>query len=464
MRSKTFVRFLLVNIAFALGLGVLALWALRAFTESGSLEVRRSNALSVARIFENGTLPEALEHYEHLHPDIQSRSHVWVVGADGAVLAGTGETPPIPWDRLPKPEKPHEVMLSYGFLGITPAVTIVRLTTPSPSFLVIGSARESRARRRNLLQIVFFGLALAFSTLISMLMTFLYLRAKSREARAVLLRLEQGDLKARFHIRQFDEMGNLMLDFNRMASEIERLVGRLQESEQARKTLFSELSHDLRTPLTSLRTSIDTLGLHWEEISGVHRKEILGVCQTEVSYFMELLESLLFIAQMDEPRYKKNNEAVNLREILDAEVHARLAQGALKWQLHLPPGVPLTVPGDSHLIRRLVRNALENAARFAQTQVEVSLSRQDEALLIRVDDDGPGMTAEGIEQFGKARTRRVVNPEDLSRVSLGLGSVIMSKILALHHGDLSIQSGRAGTLDGGRGTRLVIRLPLAATS
>ena len=114
-----------------------------------------------------------------------------------------------------------------------------------------------------------------------------------------------------------------MLDFNRMAQEIERLVGRLQETEKARRMIFQELSHDLRTPLTSLRTAIDTLAAHGEQMTPIQRKEIITVCQAEISYYMEILEALLFIAQMDEPRYKKDTEAVNLSELLNAELQIR---------------------------------------------------------------------------------------------------------------------------------------------
>jgi K+-sensing histidine kinase KdpD len=347
-----------------------------------------------------------------------------------------------------------------------PSYNVFQLGTQLPAFLVMAPLRGSPARRRDFLQIVLVGSAIGFSALISMLMTFFYLRSKSKEAREVLLRLERGDLKARFQIKQFDEMGNLMLDFNRMAAEIERLVGRLEETEQARKMLFQELSHDLRTPLTSLRASVDTLALHWEEMPTSDRKAVVSVCQTEIAYFMQLLENLLFIAQMDEPRYKKTTEAVNIAEILDSELRVRQTQemaspSRLNWELDLPAArIQAKIPGDSHLIRRLVKNVLENASRFAKRKVKVSLRERDSHFILEVEDDGPGMTAEQVESFGKVRNRRVLDSAEGSHVSLGLGSVIMKKILDLHNGSLTVRSRKAGTLsEGGLGTLIQIQLP-----
>ena len=273
--------------------------------------------------------------------------------AKGEVICSNTDVPlPEAWQWIPKPEGPHDIRFVYPLLGIAPSATIIKLAIESPTYLVLAPQREDRAHRRDFLQVLLFGAALAITALISMLMTFFYLRKKSKEASEVLLRLERGDLKARFQIKNFDEMGSLMLDFNRMAQEIERLVGRLQDTEKTRRMIFQELSHDLRTPLTSLRTAIDTLAAHGEQMTADQRKEIITVCQAEISYYMEILEALLFIAQMDEPRYKKDTEAVNLSELLGAELQIRRSgelttASRIEWQLKLPSQeVKVTVPGN----------------------------------------------------------------------------------------------------------------------
>src|SRR6185437_14301757 len=130
-----------------------------------------------------------------------------------------------------------------------------------------------RHREGPWLQLALLVFLFGVSILIAMVITYFYLRKKSGEARVVLAKLEKGDLRARFEIKRLDEIGSLMVDFNRMASEIERLVHRIQETETARKILLEELSHDLRTPLTSLNTSVDTLNDHWEEMPREEQQE-----------------------------------------------------------------------------------------------------------------------------------------------------------------------------------------------
>ncbi len=488
MSSKTFLGFLLFNILCALAVGVVIVLSLRAFTENSGMEMRRHLLMNFAlnyekspddkNVFEmpppepppgappgsfHATAPEMDPRAPHPHRP----PHVWVVDADGRVTGGNTRDPlPEPWISLPKPENAHEVSSSYRFLALSPYLVVMRLGTVKPSFLVMTAPRPRQGDNNELFQLFLFGSALAFCALISMLMTFLYLRKKSSEARGVLLRLERGDLKARFSIKQFDQMGSLMLDFNRMASEIERLVGKLAEAEQARKTFFQELSHDLRTPLTSLRTSIETLSSHWAQMPAAERIQIVSVCQAEISYFTDLLENLLFIAQMDEPLYKKTTEIVDLRAILEGEIQVRKAQEIasserIAWSLRLlGEGTSFgSLSGDSRLIRRLVKNIFENASRFAKAAVQVTLEEKGEHLIVTVFDDGAGMNREDIEGFGKARGRRLVDESDLSHVSLGLGSVIMKKIVNLHHGEIFVTSSRAAIDPLPNGTRIVIRFP-----
>jgi K+-sensing histidine kinase KdpD len=215
-----------------------------------------------------------------------------------------------------------------------------------------------------------------------------------------------------------------------------------------------------------LRTSIDTLALHWREMTDEDRSEVLAVSQTETAYFMELMESLLFMAQMDEPRYKKSTQQVSLLRLVEEELRIRQAtelarSSEVRWELdQRDPKVKAMIAGDPHLLRRLIKNALENAARFASSRVKLRLWEQVDTVVLQIEDDGPGMTPEEISQFGKTRSRRLVNPRGASHVSLGLGSVIMIKILAIHQGTLEIKSA-GGISQGGSatGTQLEIRLP-----
>jgi signal transduction histidine kinase len=459
MKKKTLIRVLFLSLGSSILLWIVTLFMIRAFNENSNIELRRHMALTLASAFETEAYPQAIEKIQKPRAGRPGfRAKVWVVGPSGQVLASTSpkEASPL-WSSLSKPDKVHDIELGYFWFALNPSYTVIRLAAAEPTYLVYSTQREGHAAQRNFIQFILFGSALALSTLISFFITFYYLRKKSREARAVIRRLEQGDLKARFQIKQFDEIGNLMLDFNRMASEIERLVGKLKETEEARRVLFHELSHDLRTPMTSLRTSIDMLSSHWDEIAPQDRKEVLSICQIEISYFVELLENLLFIAQMEEPKYKATRAIVDVASIINVEVKAMASASSLKWNSSVPTG-PAKVAGDPHQIQRLIRNALENAARYATREVTIQLKHQDSSLVLEILDDGPGMSPEEIAQFGKSRGRRLTEGPTRTHLSLGLGSVIMRKITELHQGTLVVKTRENPP----SGTCLEISFPRAA--
>lgn len=467
MKTNLAIKFVLVSLFCAVVFGGVTVLVLRNLTENSTLEFRRHTAVNLAHNLEGVPLEQALSRYEANHPGGRLyRGHFWIVSEDGKVLLSNQPAPlPVKWERLPKPEKAHEIGLSYRFWGLTPVASVIRLDSEPPAYLIMGTSAGPKAYHRDFLEISFFVLALAFSSFLSLLMVFFYLRNKSREARRVLLKMESGDLKARFQIKNFDEMGSLMLDFNRMAAEIERLVGRIKETEQARKMFFQEISHDLRTPLTSLRAAIDTMATHWEDMPESHRKEVIQLSQMEISYFMGLLENLLFISEIDEPRYKMTTERVDIKQVLGEEIRTHRAlvipgESKIDWKLELADSnLEYPVSGDLQLIRRLFKNIIDNASRFAKTTIAVSVKERDGGVVVEVCDDGPGITKEQIAEFGKGSSRRVVNGSSQSHISLGLGSVIIQKIIELHQGKFLIKSSLAGTLPKGQGTVFEVFLP-----
>jgi K+-sensing histidine kinase KdpD len=234
----------------------------------------------------------------------------------------------------------------------------------------------------------------------------------------------------------------------------------VQETENARKHLLEELSHDLRTPLTSLNTSAETLWDHWDEMPREEQREFVSVIRTELGYFLHLIEDLFFIAAIGEPRYKKTTERVDLVALAEAELRAREATSAqsggpvLGWELAVDPAAreQAAVLGDPLLIRRLFKNALDNAARHASRRVRVALRPGDRMVEVGIEDDGRGISDEEIAGFGQRRQSRF--GEGSQGASLGLGSVIMRTIVELHGGILSIRR-----RDSGPGSRLSFLLP-----
>lgn len=392
------------------------------------------------------------------------RVNLWLVDESGKLISSNTEKPlPHDWQRVGLPKEPREMTTNEGIFRFASTSMIVKLESKPPAYLVAIQDEEGYFSGPLFAsQAVLTFVTVCIAIFFSLFFTFLYLRRKSFDAKSVLLRLERGDLKARFEIKRMDEFGNLMLDFNRMANEIERLVHRIHETEKSRKNLLQELGHDLRTPLTGLTTAFETLKIHWAKTTESDREELFKIMGGEITYLRDLLEKLLTIATLDEPHYKTSTEEIDLEDLLSHEIQSRQAASPenLQWifKSSVAQDNPGTLLGDPHLIMRLVRNGFDNAAKYARNHIQVSILETAQDFQIVINDDGSGIDAAGIENFGKRRDYRARAVSGL-HYSIGLGSVIMKTIAELHGGTVEIQN--LADTEGKTGSSLKIRLPKA---
>lgn len=466
MNRSLWWRFLAISVVFALVMSVVYVAFMRETTSSGRANLQRSILLFAARIVEDGPVDQSMRRLEgYLAESPEVPTQLWVVDEQGRVLASrSGKPPPLDWLRIDKPVRVHELVRSASLSLRGPVLTIVRLQGDEPRYLVARFVGLP-GRPILMLQITSFVVALGGALFLGLTLITLYLRARSRQARQVIARLESGDLRARLVPERLDALGALMLDFNRMADEIERLVLRLQAAEDARRGLLQELGHDLRTPLTSLRTSIETLSAHGPSMPAPDREAFFAIVHSELEYFVRLIDDLFFIADIAEPHYRKAAERLDLRELLRGELAAMRgrpapsAEAPVRFEMadDAPLGDECRVIGDRMLLSRVFRNALDNAAKHARGLVRVSFARGPHELSVIIDDDGPGMSAEGIAAFGRRRHQRLQAGASQPFMSLGLGSVIIKTIVELHGGRWQLRSAAAG--DAVQGTRLAITLP-----
>jgi len=123
------------------------------------------------------------------------------------------------------------------------------------------------------------------------------------------------------------------------------------------------------------------------------------------------------------------------------------------------PADQIYLRGDSHLLRRMIRNGLENALYFAKSEISVKLEREspNEALIV-IQDDGVGFSEEALTSYGERRVSRVLGVQKGERLSVGLGSVILKTVAHVHGGFVSVANRDA--VDGCSGARLRILLPV----
>jgi K+-sensing histidine kinase KdpD len=268
-------------------------------------------------------------------------------------------------------------------------------------------------------------------------------RARAEEAFSVLNELRHGNLAARLPAKKFEELAPLVNAFNQMAGDVESMVESLRKADQARRQLLADLAHDLRTPLASLQTFLETLQVGEARLSTEKRQEIVSLCFTEVEYFGKLVEDLLFLAQITEPKYSAGTEEINLLERAQDQVTVfKNRYPDLKFSIDCTiDASKVQIMGSSKLIDRLLRNAFENSSSFARSQINVSISNGGEKLQLSITDDGPGFTEESLKEFGhKKASRSLTDGSSGKRISVGIGSVIMREIIQLHGGELKAEN------------------------
>jgi signal transduction histidine kinase len=334
-----------------------------------------------------------------------------------------------------------------------PPMFLVRDQKDPENFIVAKFANPRppgslRARGGPMLSVAFpILIAVVLASGLSLFLLFSFFRDRGNEAEAVIRELQRGNLKARFPITKMDEAGQLMLSFNKMASEIENLVEGLRKSERTRIELLQELAHDLRTPVASLKNLLETLFLE-KSLSAETQAELSDLSLKEVDYFQRLVDDLLFLARIIEPRYKTETAQLNILEVLTEQVRAVNSQYP-QLQISISGNVEeAAVPpilGDKNLLRRMLRNVLENSGSFAKSQLQIYYEVREQGgagpvLSLEFRDDGPGFSTEALASYGKKKASRVLESNGTGRVSVGLGSVIIVALAKIHRAEVQVRN------------------------
>lgn len=242
----------------------------------------------------------------------------------------------------------------------------------------------------------------------------------------------------------------------RLSEDLEaaRLHG---ETEQLRSALLASVSHDLRTPLTVMRGSIDALATLGEAIPASDRQELLDATRQEAERLDRYIQNLLDMTRLGHGSLQLARDWVDPGDIL-ASALQRLQPllTGLRVTTRIEPGLPLLWVHPA-LIEQALVNVLENAIRFSAPggRLEISLLRQGNELQLAVADEGPGIPPEDrtriFDMFYTAARG------DRGGQGTGLGLAICQGMVGAHGGRVSVEDG----LDG-RGTTMRMHLPLPA--
>jgi len=239
-------------------------------------------------------------------------------------------------------------------------------------------------------------------------------RRLTRRLEALKRGVEQfgaGRLQQRVDIPGNDEVAAVASSFNVAAERIEALV-------RSNKSLLANASHELRSPLARMKMAVSML----EDAGPERRAHLKREIDTNVAELDALVEEVLLASRLDASNVLDRQEPVDLLG-LAAEEAARV-EGTVD-------GVPLSVVGDERLLRRALRNLLENARRYGGGDVSVLLERDGNRANVKVCDRGPGVPQEMRERIFEPFFRLPGHAEQAGGVGLGLSLV---KQISERHG------------------------------
>jgi len=237
-------------------------------------------------------------------------------------------------------------------------------------------------------------------------------------------KLGAGNLAARVEVEGKDEVARLAESFNRSAERIEDLMN-------AHRMLLANASHELRTPLTRIR-----LGLELSEVGPERKKEL----EQDIAELDQLVDEILLASRLDATSELDIRENTDLAALV-AEECARYDGCRLEAQR-------VQVRGDPTLLRRMIRNLVENAALHGKPPIDVTVEQRGRQALLCVSDRGPVIEASARERLFSPFYRI---PGRLGPRGTGLGLALVRQIARRHGGDVSY--------DPEQGSRFSVVLP-----
>ena len=339
------------------------------------------------------------------------------LGADLALFSITNEPLAAAGRPLPAPSRSGR---SGGWMPTAagPAVSV-----PLPDGRRLVARLPGRQRPSPLMLAAFLG-AIALVVAIGARPVVRRLTGRLERLQRGVESLGAGDLAARVKVEGRDEVARLAQSFNQAAARIESLLN-------AHKMLLANASHELRTPLARIRLGLELAAAHPERKAGL---------ESDIAELDQLVDEILLVSRLDA------TEQLDVRE--DVDLVALAAEECARYDDCGLEGKPVTVSGDPMLLRRMIRNLIENAKLHGQPPIEVTVAKQDDRALLNVLDHGPVIAEEARERLFSPFYRI---PGSCATKGSGLGLALARQIARRHGGDV--------VYDPERGSSFAVSLP-----
>ena len=251
---------------------------------------------------------------------------------------------------------------------------------------------------------------------------------------SVAMKISSGNFDDRVKIKGRNELAELGQAFNIMCD-------RLHNSDQQKSEFVSDASHELKTPLASMKILVESL-LYQDNVDEKIYKEFLADINGEIDRLSTLITDLLLISKMDSDILTINTERVPLREIVEKSVSAlKPIARSRDVSLYYADMDDTEIDCDPLKLRQAINNLIENAIKYSKERghVLVSIKRYGQEVHLRIEDNGVGMSAEHLNHIFD-RFYRVDKARSRETGGTGLGLHIVRRIAHMHGGRVEVES------------------------
>ncbi|UCB44577.1 MAG: HAMP domain-containing histidine kinase [Spirochaetota bacterium] len=285
-------------------------------------------------------------------------------------------------------------------------------------------------------------LSLLFVGIIGLIL-FMFLTKRLQEVSKAVQDFKQGSFDRRIETDAVDEIGSLAKAFNQMAYTINAHVEQLKKTDELRRELVANVSHDLKSPLATIQGYIETLLIKGDRITDAERKRFLEIVLQSTKSLDMMVGELLELSKLETKQVEPVLEVFSMTDLAQ-DVFMKFKPGAEKRNIQLSAEIPENlcfVKADIALIERVMTNLLDNAIKNTPEHgtVQIELYCFNDKTRFSVLDSGKGIASEDIphlfERFYIGRSG-----ERKSERGTGLGLAISQKIMELHESSINVEN------------------------
>lgn len=257
-------------------------------------------------------------------------------------------------------------------------------------------------------------------------------------------RIAEGDLNFSLHSKVRNEVGSVIRSYEQMRGELQRSIGAQLALEENRKELISNISHDLKTPLTSIKGYVEGIR---EGIANDPEKlrKYIDVIHAKTLDMDRMIDDLFLLSKLDLEQEKFHFDAISLEEFYRqtmSELHMECERAGIRLTGEYEAGPDAVAMMDAQKMKRAILNIVGNSVKFMdkkEPHIHVYVGRQADSWVIAVRDNGPGMEQSELERIFD-RFYRADADRNQNVAGSGLGLAIVKQIVAFHGGTITARS------------------------